>query len=171
LNSEQIAKKEERGAPSIKDRLAAAQAVSKRGFPVAFHFDPLILYPGWENGYEEVIDALFTAINADRIAWISLGSLRFPHPLKDIIKKRTPDSRIVYEELIRGEDGKLRYFKPLRIQLYSTVVDQIQNRAGERVPIYFCMESEEIWRRVLKKEIKGKEMIENYLSLPFKYCL
>ncbi|MFC2165125.1 radical SAM protein [Acidobacteriota bacterium] len=169
LNAEKIADKEERGAPSIKERLAAAQVVSKRGFPVAFHFDPLILYPGWEDGYEEVIDALFTAINADRIAWISLGSLRFPHPLKEIIKKRSPDSRIVYEELIRGEDGKLRYFKPLRFQLYSTVVDKIQDRAGDRVPLYFCMESGEIWRKVLKKEIKGKETIEYYLSLPFKY--
>jgi spore photoproduct lyase len=167
LNSEQIARTEEKGAPSVKERLSAAQALSKRGFPVAFHFDPLILYPGWEDGYEAVIDALFTAINARRIAWISLGSLRFPPALKGIIRKRFPDSRIVYEELIRGEDGKLRYFKPLRLQLYRAVVDQIQSRAGDRIPLYFCMESGEIWRKVLKKEAKGKEEIENYLSLPF----
>lgn len=168
LNSELMAQTEERGAPSVKDRLEAAKAVSRRGFPVAFHFDPLILYPGWEDGYEAVIEALFTAINADRIAWISLGSLRFPPALKNIIRKRSPDSLIVYEELIRGSDGKLRYFKPLRLQLYSRVVDQIQRRAGDRVPLYFCMESEEIWRKVLKKKPKGREAIECYLSLPFR---
>jgi spore photoproduct lyase len=167
LNSHHIAQTEEKGAPSIEDRLLAAQDVSKRGFPVAFHFDPLVLYPGWQDGYEAVIDALFTTVDADRIAWISLGSLRFPPALKDIIKKRFPDSRIVYEELIRGKDGKLRYFKPLRLQLYRTVVDQIQSRVRDRVPLYFCMESVEIWRKVLKKEPKGKEAIENYLSLPF----
>jgi len=169
LNSDVIAQKEEKGAPSVMERLEAATAVSKRGFPVAFHFDPLILYSGWEDGYEEIIDALFTAVNADRIAWISLGSLRFPPALKDIIKNRFPDSRIIYEELVRGEDGKLRYFKPLRLRLYTTIVNQIQNRVGNRVPLYFCMESGEIWRKVLKKEPKGKEAIENYLSLPFRY--
>jgi spore photoproduct lyase len=166
LNSDQIAQTEEKRAPSVQERLAAAQAVSKRGFPVAFHFDPLILYPGWEDGYEAVIDALFTAINADRIAWISLGSLRFPPALKEIIRKRFPESRIIYEELIRGEDGKLRYFKPLRLRLYNTIVDRLQRRARDRVPLYFCMESGEIWRKVLKKRPKGKEAIEYYLSLP-----
>jgi spore photoproduct lyase len=85
-----------------------------------------------------------------------------------MIKTRFPDSRIVYEELVRGEDGKLRYFKPLRLQLYRTVADQIQSRGGHSIPLYFCMESGEIWRKVLKKEPKGKEAIEHYLSLPFR---
>ena len=75
--------------------------------------------------------------------------------------------RIVYEELIRGEDGKLRYFKPLRFKLYRTVVNQIKSRSRDRIPLYFCMESGEIWRKVLKKEPKGKEEIEHSLSLPF----
>jgi len=169
LNAEKIAQKEEKGAPTVMDRIEAARVVAERGFSVAFHFDPLILYPGWEKGYEAVIDALFTAINTDRIAWISLGSLRFPLALKDIIRKRFPSSRIIYEELIRGEDGKLRYFKPLRLHLYKSVVDWIQARSGGRVPLYFCMESGEIWKKVLKKEPKGKEAIENYLSLPFGF--
>ena len=87
---------------------------------------------------------------------------------KGMIKKRSPDSRIVYEELIRGEDGKLRYFKPLRLHLYRMIVDQIQIRVGDRVPLYFCMESKEIWRKMLGKKPKGREMIESYLSLPFR---
>ncbi len=166
LNSERIAQQEENGAPPVRERLEAAQAVMQKGFKVAFHFDPLILYPGWEDGYGPIVDLMLTKIDASKIAWISLGSLRFPPSLREVILQRFPQSRILYNELIRGTDGKYRYFKPLRIQLYENVVRQIR-KFGKEIPLYFCMESGEIWKKVLKKEPKGKEDVESYLSLPF----
>jgi spore photoproduct lyase len=166
LNSEKIAQEEEKGAPSVQERLEAAQSVMKKGYKVAFHFDPLILYPGWEEGYAHIVDLMLTKIDAPKIAWISLGSLRFPPPLREIILQRFPRSRILYDELIRGTDGKFRYFKPLRIRLYESVVKNIRTFDRE-IPLYFCMESGEIWKKVLKKEPKGKEDVESYLSLPF----
>jgi spore photoproduct lyase len=169
LSSEKIAQEEERGAPSVADRLEAAHSVMKRGYRVGFHFDPIIRYPGWEEGYAEVVDHMLTKIDVQRIAWISLGSLRFPPPLKEIILKRFPQSRILYEELIRGQDGKLRYFKPLRIQIYRKFAEFL-GEASVDIPVYFCMESGEVWKKVLKKEPKGKEEVETYLSLPFGEC-
>jgi spore photoproduct lyase len=166
LNSEKIALEEEKGAPSIAERLEAAYSVIRRGYRVAFHFDPLIRYPGWEEDYAQVVDRMLTKIQVKKIAWISLGSLRFPPPLKEVISKRFPQSRILYEELIRGKDGKFRYFKPLRVQLYENFVGLLGNK-GKEIPLYFCMESGEVWKKVLKKEPKGKEDVEAYLSLPF----
>ena len=166
LNSERIAKEEEIGAPPVYERLEAAHSVIKKGYKVAFHFDPLILYPGWEEGYTHIVDMMLTKIDPSKIAWISLGSLRFPPSLKDVILRRFPQSRILYNELIRGTDGKFRYFKPLRIQLYESIVKNIR-KSGKEIPLYFCMESGEIWKKILKKEPKGKEDVESYLSLPF----
>lgn len=165
LNSEKIAREEEKGAPSVRERLEAAQLVTKRGYKVAFHFDPIIHFPGWEEGYAEVVDLMLAKIEIPKIAWISLGSLRFAPPLKEVILKRFPRSRILYDELIRGKDGKFRYFKPLRLHLYSTFVKSL-GKAGKKIPLYFCMESGEVWKKVLKKEPKGKEDVETYLSLP-----
>ncbi len=169
LNSEKVAREEEKGAPSVADRLEAAHQAVKRGYKVAFHFDPIIRYPGWEEGYAEVVDHMLLTIDTHRIAWISLGSLRFPSSLKDVIRERFPQSRILYEELIRGRDGKFRYFKPLRIQLYKTLIEFIQKTRTD-IPVYFCMESGEVWKEVLKKEPKGKEEVATYLSLPFGEC-
>ncbi|MFW6140795.1 MAG: radical SAM protein [Acidobacteriota bacterium] len=165
LNTEFMAEKEEKKAPSVKDRIEAAFEVQKRGFRVAFHFDPLILYSGWEQGYHAVIKSLFTRINPDRIAWISLGSLRFPKPLKGLIRKRFPSTKIIYQEMIRGIDEKLRYFKPLRIKLYQEIVKAIRSCGNEEVPLYFCMESKEIWEKVLNREPGSKEEVEAFLSL------
>ncbi len=165
LNTELMAAKEEKGAPSVKDRIEAAFEVQNRGFRVAFHFDPLILYKGWEQDYRDVIDSLFSRIDPSGIAWMSIGSLRFPKPLKILIRKRFPLSQIVYEEMVKGKDGKLRYFKPLRIKLYQNIVRNIRTCGGEKVRLYFCMESHEIWRKILNKEPGSKEEVEAFLSL------
>jgi len=170
LNSERIAQTEEKGAPPVHRRIEAAQRIAKRGFRVGFHFDPIILYPEWEEGYAEIINSLFTAIEPSRIAWISLGSLRFPPHLKPIIQKRFPKSRIIYEEMIRGKDGKFRYFKPLRMELYRKIVYLIRRYGGEKVPLYFCMESKEIWEKGLKKKPRDKEDVEKSISLPLRIC-
>lgn len=164
LNSPRIAESEEEKAPSVEERIQAAQRVSDKGFRVGFHFDPLVLYPGCEDDYQEVIAHVLTNINPGRIAWISLGSLRFPPSLKSVIQERFPQTKIIYEEMIKGKDGKLRYFKPLRLEIYEKIVRLIKEKGGKTIPLYFCMESESIWRDVLGWIPKGEEDLEAYLS-------
>lgn len=166
LNSEKMALAEEKGAPQVHRRIEAAQQIVKKGYRVGFHFDPVLLYPGWDEGYSAIIELLFSSVEASRIAWISLGSLRFSPPLKPIIQKRFPESRIIYEEMIRGKDGKYRYFKPLRVELYKRIISLIRKNGGGKVPLYFCMESREIWEKGLKKKPRGKEDVERDISLP-----
>ena len=44
-------------------------------------------------------------------------------------------------------DGKLRYFQPLRVEMYRKMVGWIR-RAAPTVKIYLCMESREVWQQV-----------------------
>jgi spore photoproduct lyase len=166
LNSESAARSDEKTAPPVASRLEAAQAVVTRGYRVGFHFDPLIRHQDWRREYARVIDDLFDRIPASRIAWISLGALRFPAPLKTIIASRHPASRILYQEFVRGRDGKLRYFKPHRLEMFLHLVERIRENGGRDVPLYLCMESREIWRKAIKKEPEGKQEIESFLALP-----
>lgn len=166
LNSERMAQAEERGAPPVRERIEAAHQTARRGYSVAFHFDPLLCYPGWQQDYASVIEHLFQKINPSRIAWISLGSLRFPASLKGTIQKRFPGSRILLEELVSGRDGKLRYLKPLRQKLYRWVVDLIKSKGGKDIRLYFCMESEDVWRKGLKKTPRSEEDVSEGLSSP-----
>jgi spore photoproduct lyase len=87
-----------------------AEAVQTR-FYGRFSFRPDHRYPDWEKHYEALIDELYENIDPARIAWISLGSLRFPPSMKDKIIERYPQSKIPYGELIRGQDQKMRYFR------------------------------------------------------------
>jgi len=148
LNTQHIIHTQERATASLTARLNAAASCESHGYPLAFHFDPLILYEGCEEDYSAVIENLFSHVSADNIVWISLGTLRFPPSLKTVIQKRFPDSKIIYEEFIKGPDGKMRYFKPLRIRLYREIVRCIRGHAPDTM-IYLCMEDDEVWRKSL----------------------
>lgn len=148
LNTETVIRSEERGTASLDARLAAAAISESWGYPLAFHFDPMIIYDGCEAEYEAVAARLFDAVSPDNIVWISLGAFRFMPGLKPIIQQRFPDSRIVYGEFIPGLDGKMRYFKPLRIALYRRLIKAIRDRAPNTT-LYFCMEDEAVWEKAM----------------------
>lgn len=148
LNPPAVVRNEERNTASVRARLRAAAQCEAWGYPLAFHFDPLILYEGWEKDYERLVRRLFKTVSARNVVWISLGSFRFMPSLKPIIQKRFPRSKIVYGEFVPGLDGKMRYFKPLRIELYRKMVGWIKAVAPD-VCLYFCMEDEEVWQRAL----------------------
>jgi spore photoproduct lyase len=149
LNSEYIVRSQEIRAASIDQRLQAASQCLEWGYDCAFHFDPIIAYPGWEDGYHEVVSTLFEKIPADRIRWISLGAFRYLPALKKIAAERFPQSQIFHHEFIEGMDDKIRYFRFLRVKLYKKIYHEIRNRCDPRTCIYFCMESDEVWRDVM----------------------
>ncbi|MCF8110542.1 MAG: DNA photolyase [Desulfobacteraceae bacterium] len=148
LNTERIISNEEHGTASLAVRIAAAEKCQAKGYPLAFHFDPMLLYPGCKQEYGRVADMLFERIDPENIVWISLGSFRFMPELKDVIARRFPDSKIVFSEFIKAMDGKMRYFKPLRIELYRSLIERIREKAPD-VLLYFCMEDDEVWEKAL----------------------
>jgi spore photoproduct lyase len=148
LNTEKIIKSDERHTTSLSARLKAAAKCESWGYPLAFHFDPMVIYEGCEADYRKVVEQIFAHVSAENIAWISLGTFRFIPTLKQIIQQRFADSRIVYGEFITGLDGKMRYFKPLRIALFQKMVSYIREIAPQ-VTVYFCMEDDEVWEKAL----------------------
>jgi spore photoproduct lyase len=148
LNTERVIRAEERGTASLDARLKAAAQGAARGYPLAFHFDPIVIEDGCEADYRRTVERLFAAIDPRHIVWISLGALRFMPELKAVVQRRFEASRIVYGEFIAGLDGKMRYFKPLRMRVYREMVAAIRAHAP-RVCIYLCMEDDEVWQAAL----------------------
>jgi spore photoproduct lyase len=146
LNAPAAIEVEERGTASLNARLAAAASCQQWGYPLAFHFDPMVIYEGCEADYRMVVNKLFERIRPENIVWISLGTFRFMPALKPLIAQRFPHSKIAYGEFITGLDNKMRYFKPLRIALYRKMVGWIRDAAPD-VTVYFCMEDDEVWEK------------------------
>jgi len=145
MNTRRIQREEEHKTASIDERIEAAQKCIDWGYRVGFHFDPLIDYEGCLEEYEEVLKEIFSKIDLERVAWVSLGSLRFMPELKSIMERRFPGSLLPYGEWVRGTDGKLRYFKERRIEMYNCLIRSLK-RLAPKLTVYLCMETEEVWQ-------------------------
>lgn len=147
VNAEQMIKENEHCTPSLQERLKAAQKCVKAGYSVGFHFDPVILYDDWKQGYKKTIENIFDFIDGKYIKWISIGSLRMVATLKKVIENRFPQNKILDEELLLSYDNKLRYEDNERVKIYKYIIDCIKKR-NKNVVIYLCMEKNEIWKQI-----------------------
>ena len=145
LNSEFVRVREESKTAGLGERLRAARRCAAWGYKLAFHFDPLIEHENWRDGYGRTVDRLFEAVDPSQVVWISLGAFRFMPELKPFVRTHHRGSRILCGEFIRGLDDKMRYFRDIRVELYSFMVERIR-RAAPGLCVYLCMEGRDIWR-------------------------
>ncbi len=163
LNTPRIIAHEERHTAGLESRILAARRCQKAGFVVAFHFDPLIHYPGWREEYEEVIHLMERHIDPESIIWISIGSFRYMPDLKRAIMRRFPETHVLNGEFVSGLDGKLRYFKPIRTEMYARVSERLRQWHRD-LGIYLCMESDEVWGQSLGWSPKTSANLSRYLD-------
>ena len=147
LNSQNIIDEDEFFSASLKERLEAASQCQQNGFKTAFHFDPIILYKGWEKDYKALIKKLFDHISPKNIPWISLGGLRSRPTMKPIVKSRFPINKFMTGELLPCEDGKERYFRPQRKKMYALMIGWLREY-DKNLNLYFCMEDQNMWNEL-----------------------
>jgi spore photoproduct lyase len=135
-------------ASSLSDRLDAAAKVLEAGYHLAFHFDPIFFSEDWEEAYQHLVSSL-KRFPSQRIAWISLGTMRYTPALKDKLGEQS----FLYEEFVPCRDGKFRYPQKIRSPIYQTLYKALNRELS--VPIYLCMESPAIWRKVFG-DVPGK---------------
>lgn len=148
LNTDHVIETEEHGTAVLNDRLDAMHRVANAGYPVGLHFDPMIIHDGWEDAYRSLVSRVFEAVGPERVAWISIGSLRFNPEMKKKIENNYPGSRLTAAEMVAGDDAKMRYVKPLRVSMYKHLYSELRKHVRKDNLIYFCMERRDVWDKV-----------------------
>ncbi|MDR1871499.1 MAG: hypothetical protein LBS60_06170 [Deltaproteobacteria bacterium] len=148
LNAPLMAEKLEPYAAPLSERIKAAKLAMTAGYPLGFHFDPIVYYPGFQEGYRQTAEMIDKANLWPQIAWISLGCFRYQAPLKTHMLAHNP-SFLFDGEFILAHDGKYRYPRPLRILLYQTVLDSLKPYLDPKTTVYLCMESGRMWKDLL----------------------
>jgi len=148
LNSAHVIKTDEKRTASQKQRIAAIKKCADAGYLTGLHFDPMIYHDRWKENYTELVNNVFDAVAPDRIAWISIGSLRFNPEMKKKIENNYPESRLTCAEMVLGDDAKMRYVKPLRLDMYRHLYNELKKHITDKNLIYLCMERWDVWDRV-----------------------
>lgn len=148
VNAPAIAATQERDTAPLETRLAAARTCVQAGFRVCLHFDPICWFPGWEAGYAAMVDMIFDYLRPRDIAYMSLGSFRcLPELPGRLLAEGRELPLYMLGEFSIGADGKKRLLRPLRVQQFRAVAQRLATHGFTR-GLYFCMESDEVWREV-----------------------
>ncbi len=139
LNADEVAKRWERGAPSVDRRIEAGRKLSQAGYEVRIRIDPIVPVPDWNTQYINLIDQIFTNFTPSRI---TLGSLR---GLQSTINGSTDKSWLEY--LKEGSNwGKKVEFKT-RYEMYATIINQLKKNYDYE-EIALCKETVAMWAKL-----------------------
>ena len=161
LNPAEIIEKEEPLTATLKRRLQAAKTISEYGYKVGFHFDPLIMVDKFEELYGSLIEELTSTIKEESVEYISISTFRCPSDLMNIIRERKSPSILTKGDFIKGIDGKTRYFKAERIKMIGFVTEKLK-KEWKNVFIYYCMEHDSIWTKLLNYDPGEREDFEKH---------
>jgi len=146
VNPDEVIASAESGTPPLAKRLDAASACAAHGYRIGFHFDPMIYCDGWEEKYRLTVERLASAVPPEKVAWISVGTIRFNPALKKDIESRFPQNTILDGELLTDFDGKMRYPEHLRVAMYRKMYGFLKKHFGASA-LYLCMESLPVWEK------------------------
>ena len=139
LNAHEVAKRWEKAAPKVSDRIQAAKKLQDAGYEVRIRLDPMIPVPGWEDHYKKTIDTLFDRVTPERI---TLGSLR---GLQSTINGSSDKSWVKYLSE-RSNWGKKIEFT-IRYKMYRSILDHLRKCHGySRVAL--CKETKAMWSKL-----------------------
>ena len=139
LNAGEVAKKWERGAPSVSRRIEAGRKLSQAGYEVRIRIDPIVPVPDWKLHYINLIDQIFDSFIPSRI---TLGSLR---GLQSTINGSTDRSWLQYLNE-NSNWGKKIDFKA-RYEIYATIINQLKE-SYDYSEVALCKETMAMWGRL-----------------------
>ncbi|MGB6128031.1 MAG: spore photoproduct lyase family protein [Psychrilyobacter sp.] len=141
----------ELGASSLSERIAAAKKLQEHGYSIGLRLDPMIDIQGSALAYQNMIKEIFSVLDLNKIRDIGIGTIRYKKGLRQkVLAERNTD--LFFNEFIVGIDGKERYFKKIRIDMYKNVVTAIKKYG--KFDIYLGMEPQYIWDEVFKREAR-----------------
>lgn len=126
--------------PSFKARLSAIEKLQKYGYRIALHFDPIVYSENVIEEYQEVIKKIHESLDVSKIAYLSIGVVRFTSDVLNEVQKNYPDSKIHAENLVKSFDSKMRYNRPMRMWLLNSIKQLLLDHGFQPQQIYLCME-------------------------------
>ncbi len=140
LSPQSRVKEHDLKTPGLGARIAAIKRLHKLGHPVGIHLDPIIYTEGILDEYEDLIQELASSIPLSQLEYISIGVVRFTKDVFNQVKMNYPTSEFFYSELTKGQDGKIKYPRPIRMWIMNRVRDLCLQSGASPSTTYLCME-------------------------------
>ncbi len=142
LSPPDVARRYDRGTPSLMARLKALSALAQRGFRLGLHFDPIIYTENFLTQYRDLLTEILQRVPEAQIEYISLGVVRFSKNSYREFVRNYPRSELLSAEFVKSADGKVRYNRPMRLFILRNVQRLCGDAGVAPQKVYLCMEGE-----------------------------
>lgn len=138
VNADHVINAYEHATPGLTKRLEAADKIGKAGYPLGFIIGPVIIFPGWEEQYRDMLLQLQNTLPKDGQSKIAFEviSHRFTTRAKNTIAEVFPESTLPLDENDRkfkyGQFGYGKYVYPP--QEMKTITDFFEQNIQEVFP-------------------------------------
>ncbi|MCX5994658.1 MAG: hypothetical protein NTV59_01465 [Chloroflexi bacterium] len=139
MNADEVARRFEKGAPPVMERIEAAGRLSKAGYEVRIRIDPMVPVQNWRVEYLSLVDSVFSRFTPSRI---TLGSLR---GLQSTINMATDKSWISY--LSEKSNWGKRIDSDIRYLMYCSLAKYLKEEFNY-TNVALCKETLSIWDRL-----------------------
>jgi len=136
LNSEEVAQKWEKGAPSVNKRIQAAKELYENGYEIRIRIDPMVPITNWDKKYKELLENIFANFEPSRI---TIGSLR---GLQSTVNNCIDKSWFQYLEENSNWGRKVKF--QVRFEMYHKIIDELQQKYGYS-NVALCKETMKMW--------------------------
>ena len=126
--------------PPLAARLKAIKKLSDKGHTIGLHLDPVVYDDKYLEKYEQLIDQIMSVTSDSRIKYVSLGVVRFTKKVYQCVQKNYPESSLHAGEFVSSFDDKVRYPRPMRLQILKNLQALVVSKGTAREKVYLCME-------------------------------
>jgi len=145
VNPPEVSAMFEENVPSIDERIQAMGRVAERGYPVRAIMMPIIPIEGWQDAYTGFTDRLLQTVAIRRL---TLGGICIYRSARDLMERKMGMRNVVSQHLDatspKAGDGRARYSRDLRHEVYSLIVEAAR-RLRPDLEIALCLEEQALW--------------------------
>lgn len=145
VNPPEVSAMFEENVPCIEERLEAMRRVAERGYPVRAIMMPIIPIEGWQDPYTAFTRHLLESVPIQRL---TLGGICIYRSARDLMERKMGTRNAVSEYIDRvspvAGDGRARYSRGLRHEVYSTIIETAR-RLRPNLEVALCLEEQALW--------------------------
>jgi spore photoproduct lyase len=146
----------EENVPSMDERLEAMRRVASAGYPLRAVMMPIIPVEGWQYIYTKFTRRILEAVPIQRL---TLGGICIYRGARKLMERKigpnNPISSNIENLPQKMGDGRARYSRALRRELYSIIIKAAQSIKPE-LELALCLEERELWQTVGLEENIGR---------------
>lgn len=125
-------RKLERGVPTFAKRIAAMQSLIDAGWPVGLRLDPIVYHDNYRQAFAQLLEGIFTRIDASKLHSVSLGAFRMPRNNFKQISKLYPDEPL-FAQTLALSNGIISYPRNQEEEMIDYCQQQLLQYIPEKI--------------------------------------